>query len=86
MAGAQFVPPFVRIARGSLLLFATVSLFLAILPGKIFSQEQRRAKSSLLQEDFPFQGACVSAKFPTNNIAMKGLAIRVAKGDRKTHV
>ena len=81
MAGAQFVPPFVRVARGFLLLLATVSLFLVVLPGGGIAQEQRRAKSSLLHEDFPFQGACVSAKFPANNIAMKGLAIRVAKGD-----
>ena len=33
--------------------------------------------SGLLQEDFPFQGACISAKFPGHNVAMKGLAIRV---------
>jgi len=31
----------------------------------------------LLQEDFPFQGACISANFPSNNVAMKGFAIRV---------
>ena len=32
---------------------------------------------SLLQKDFPFQGACINAKFPAGNTAMKGLAIRV---------
>ena len=31
----------------------------------------------MLQDDFPFQGACVSAQFPPHNVAMKGLAIRV---------
>ncbi|MST94834.1 MAG: hypothetical protein EXS33_06145 [Pedosphaera sp.] len=34
-------------------------------------------KSSYHQEDFPFQGCAITAKFPTKNIAMKGLAIRV---------
>src|SRR5690242_14805209 len=34
-------------------------------------------RSGLLQEDFPFQGACISAKFPAHNVAMKGLAIRL---------
>ena len=34
-------------------------------------------KPSLLQDDFPFQGACISASSPANNTAMKGLAIRV---------
>jgi hypothetical protein len=32
------------------------------------------------QEDFPFQGACVTAKGPGNNVAMKGFAIRVGNG------
>ena len=32
----------------------------------------------MLQDDFPFQGACVSAQFPPHNVAMKGLAIRVS--------
>ncbi len=33
---------------------------------------------ALLQTNFPFQGACISAVWPTNNIVMKGLAIRVS--------
>ncbi len=45
------------------------------------AQGQRKAKAGLLQEDFPFQGACISANFPSNNVAMKGLAIRVAPSD-----
>ena len=38
-----------------------------------------RKKSGVLQEDFPFQGACISASFPEKNTAMKGFAIRVGK-------
>ncbi len=33
-----------------------------------------------LDQDFPFQGACISANSPQNNIAMKGLAIRLDHG------
>jgi hypothetical protein len=64
-----------------LFLLATVGLLLAILPGESFAQNQRKARPGLLQDDFPFQGACVSANFPSNNIALKGLAIRVGAGD-----
>ena len=41
---------------------------------------QEKEKYRMLQEDFPFQGACINAKFPAPNIAMKGLAIRVGNG------
>jgi hypothetical protein len=36
-----------------------------------------KIREELLQKDFPFQGACINANFPSNNVAMKGLAIRV---------
>ncbi|MFM7554765.1 MAG: DUF6797 domain-containing protein, partial [Verrucomicrobiota bacterium] len=36
-----------------------------------------KVNESLLQKDFPFQGACISASFPAKNTAMKGLAIRL---------
>lgn len=36
--------------------------------------------ASYFQEDFPFQGCAITAKFPAKNIAMKGLAIRVGNG------
>src|SRR5262245_22547843 len=39
---------------------------------------ERRQRTGLLQEDFPVQGACISANFPSTNTAMKGLAIRLA--------
>jgi len=38
---------------------------------------ERRAGQNYFQEDFPFQGACITAKGPSNNVAMKGFAIRV---------
>lgn len=41
-----------------------------------FSAEPKRGPN-YYQEDFPFQGACITAKGPGNNVAMKGFAIRV---------
>ncbi|HTI70408.1 MAG TPA: DUF6797 domain-containing protein [Candidatus Limnocylindria bacterium] len=41
---------------------------------------EKPADESLLQKNFPFQGACISAKFPEKNVAMKGLAIRLGNG------
>lgn len=37
-------------------------------------------KEELLQTDFPFQVACIGAKFPKDNVAMKGIAIRLGQG------
>ncbi len=39
------------------------------------SKSWKDSKSSLLQADFPFTGACISAKFPAKNVAHKGLAL-----------
>ena len=39
-----------------------------------------QTNKDLLQENFPFQGACISAKAPEKNVAMKGIAIRVGNG------
>ena len=78
IARAKFIPPFVCLTRRSLFLFAILGLLLAVLPGETVAQGQRKAKSVLLQDDFPFQGACINAKFPSNNCALKGFAIRVA--------
>ncbi len=41
-----------------------------------FAAEPKRGPA-YYQEDFPFQGACIAAKGPGNNVAMKGFAIRV---------
>ncbi|HVY69537.1 MAG TPA: DUF6797 domain-containing protein, partial [Verrucomicrobiae bacterium] len=48
----------------------------------LWSLSGRAAETNpaLLQEDFPFQGACISAPLPKGNTAMKGLAIRVGNG------
>ena len=42
---------------------------------------QAQDKYQMLQDDFPFQGACINAKFPAINIALKGLAIHVGNGE-----
>lgn len=44
------------------------------------AQAQEKVKEELLQKDFPFQGACINATFPKENVAMKGLAIRLGNG------
>lgn len=31
----------------------------------------------MMQDDFPFQAACIGANYPSNNVALKGYAIRV---------
>ena len=42
------------------------------------AQQRKRWKpQGELDQDFPFQGACISADSPANNIAMKGLAIHL---------
>jgi hypothetical protein len=61
--------------------FAAVAVAFVLLSDAAWAQGQRRARAGLLQEDFPFQGACISANFPSNNVALKGLAIRVAPAD-----
>ena len=38
---------------------------------------ERKPGPNYFQEDFPFQGACITARGPGTNVAMKGLAIRV---------
>ncbi|MDB6053010.1 MAG: Large, multifunctional secreted protein [Verrucomicrobiales bacterium] len=43
----------------------------------IFAQP---AGAKFFQEDFPFQGACISAQGPGTNVALKGYAIRIGNG------
>src|SRR5688572_3082649 len=38
---------------------------------------ERKAGPKYFEDDFPFQGACITAKTPGKNVAMKGFAIRV---------
>ncbi len=42
-----------------------------------FGAEGRRAGAPYFQEDFPFQAACITAKGPGTNVALKGFALRV---------
>jgi hypothetical protein len=48
-----------------------------LVTGAAIAAPKSDVDESLLQKDFPFQGACIAAKFPAGNTAMKGLAIRV---------
>src|SRR4051812_16423090 len=54
-----------------------LGVFLAIAS---FAAERRGSAANYFQEDFPFQGACIGAKFPAKNVALKGFAIRVGNG------
>lgn len=76
IARAQSLPSSVRVTRASSFPSLLVGFLLAAFAGSALAQGGK-GKSSLLQEDFPFQGACISASVPSNNVAMKGLAIRV---------
>ncbi|MDB6034059.1 MAG: Large, multifunctional secreted protein [Verrucomicrobiales bacterium] len=58
-------------------LLAALCLATAVSSGLAADNKTQTKKPSLLQDDFPFQGACISAIAPANNTAMKGLAIRV---------
>src|SRR6266576_3198869 len=46
-------------------------------PAKAQRVRKKWAQGEIDQPEFPFQGACIGATFPANNIAMKGLAIRL---------
>ena len=43
----------------------------------LFSRVGSVFAAEYFQEDFPFQGACISAKGPDHNVALKGFAIRL---------
>lgn len=58
--------------------FARLATYLAALAVLIPAASRAAAVDhGLLQPEFPFQGACISAPSPKGNIALKGLAIRV---------
>ncbi|MBI1841095.1 MAG: hypothetical protein HYR88_09620 [Verrucomicrobia bacterium] len=52
-------------------------LALASASARAQAQQGKPSKPGLIQDDFPFQGACVGASYPSNNVAMKGLAIHL---------
>ncbi len=66
--------------RANRSLWSSCLLASSLLVGLTITTQSQNKKSSVLQEDFPFQGAAISAKGPGKNVAMKGLAIRVANG------
>jgi len=51
----------------------TVAAALAAIP----AVAQKGANYRMMQDDFPFQAACIGVNVPTNNVAYKGYAIRV---------
>lgn len=67
-----------KLAHRVRLLKAVSASTLAIAALSALGQEK---KQELLQRDFPFQGACIGAAFPSNNVALKGLAIRLVTND-----
>ncbi|MEO5803279.1 MAG: DUF6797 domain-containing protein [Verrucomicrobiota bacterium] len=59
-----------------------LSFFLGnfLLNAEVAAKNDSRRKwvpQSNLDQDFPFQNACIGAKFPTNNIANKGIALKI---------
>lgn len=66
-------PSLLQPARRILALALLVGSAAAVTPAWGQAKETYR----LLQEDFPFQSACIGANFPSNNVALKGYAIRV---------
>ena len=71
-----------RVSRAALFFFS-LSLFTSILhadAGEAVAKKAARKSSvaqSELDQDFPFQNACIGAKFPANNLANKGIALKV---------
>lgn len=61
-----------RITKSTTLAGAVASLLLSTVLGA------QAVKEELLQKDFPFTTACIGAQFPSNNVAYKGIAIRVS--------
>src|SRR5690349_17583129 len=60
---------------------ALVSLTLtaAILSGSALQAQNRRNRqgNSEMDQDFPFQTACIGTQFPADNVAFKGVAIKL---------
>ncbi len=53
----------------------TAALLLPLLPTA--SAQERKPAPNYFEDSFPFQMACINATYPSNNTAMKGVAIRV---------
>lgn len=72
----MLMPPLFR--RGALLTGALFVSALVWVPSAQAQDKKNPVREELLQKDFPFQVACIGAQFPKDNIAMKGVAIRLA--------
>jgi hypothetical protein len=72
----MLMPPLFR--RGALLTGALLVSALVWVPSTQAQDKKNPVREELLQKDFPFQVACIGAQFPKDNIAMKGVAIRLA--------
>src|SRR6187399_927405 len=57
-------------------LLSALALFLA-LPAAAQDKKAEKPAVQYFEPDFPFQMACINANYPSNNTAMKGVAIRV---------
>jgi glucose/arabinose dehydrogenase len=56
---------------------AAGTIALALLAFSSQAAESASKGPNYFQDDFPFQGACITAKGPGTNVAMKGFAIRI---------
>ena len=67
------------LALGTTFALAAAALFAADAKPEKKAEKKAAApaKSGLIQDDFPFQKACIGAKFPGKNDANKGIAIRL---------
>lgn len=54
---------------------AGAALLLPIVPS--VSAQEKKPAPNYFEDSFPFQMACINAAYPSNNTAMKGIAIRV---------
>src|SRR5688572_23598864 len=71
--------PALRFAR-ALILIGLLAVCALIVDGGgsvAFAANPPRERPGLLDPSAPFQGACLSAAWPTNNVALKGLALRL---------
>jgi len=71
--------PALRFARALILigLLAACSLIVDGGGSVAHGANPPRERPGLLDHSSPFQGACLSASWPTNNVALKGLALRL---------
>jgi len=79
VTGTLLSPLSRRLALGTSFALATAALFAADAKSEKKGEKKAAAavKAGVIQDDFPFQKACIGAKFPAANKANKGIAIRL---------